>query len=217
MHFAYGFLENPDWSTKDYFPEDLFNEFADKNLDDQKKILGDFVDTAYDVEKDKMLAGLASLEKEWGGKTKQYFEFVDNLFDGHPWPGGNYRAYPSIFWMFPRSVPDKIFMFPYQHRIPHWPLKVACHEMLHFMFFDYVKKQYNLNEDSPLWGDEQYVWRVSEVFNDVIEEWGPYEGMIGVYEHHKPYPGNEKLYRQMKALWTKEPDVKKLLDQILIS
>lgn len=89
--------------------------------------------------------------------------------------------------------------------------------MLHFIFFDYIKKKYGINENDKFRNKNQkYVWQVSETFNTVIENWGPYMKIFNAKKKATPYPGCEKMFISMTKQWNKKQDVKNLLDKWLI-
>jgi hypothetical protein len=63
--------------------------------------------------------------------------------------------------------------------------------MLHFMFFDFIRARYGLEEESKIEGrDPDHVWKVSEAFNVVIEHWKPYADVLGTggFGDHVPDP-----------------------------
>ncbi|MFH1533536.1 MAG: hypothetical protein ABID64_01240 [Nitrospirota bacterium] len=116
--------------------------------------------------------------------------------------------------MFPRYVKQKIFFFPHQHRITRFSNKVIAHEMLHFIFFDYLEKKFNLKEHSKIKNKpDDYIWKVSEVFNNAIEDWKPYNELFK--EDPKPYPGTEKMFSKMKKQWQEKQDIDWLLEEWL--
>lgn len=84
--------------------------------------------------------------------------------------------------------------------------------MLHFIFFNYLEKNFNLRENSKIKGRaNNYIWKISEVFNNVIESWEPYRKIIEIKTH--PYPGTEKIFNKMKDQWKRKQDINWLLSQ----
>lgn len=160
----------------------------------------------------EMRSGLESAKTDWKKVEDEYFRLVDVLFKDRPWPEGDYRGIVTIFGVYPRWVEEKIFFFPYAHRKPGYANRVIGHEMLHFMFFDYIRERYGLDGKSKMKGkDADHVWKVSEAFNVVIEEWAPYRDALGT-DGSKPYPGQEEMFAEMSRQWAECQDVDALLD-----
>jgi hypothetical protein len=205
-----GFPHIQEW----FLPQDLWfllsKKFAWKERD---KIIKEYTETIYSVRKKEILEGLAKTKKNWIKVEKDYYELVAEVFQGHPWPRGNYTGFASIFHMFPRYIAERTFFMPYSDKYQN-PIHVICHEMLHFMFFSYIKKRYSLMEKSVVKGKPQnYVWQVSEVFNNVIENTKHYHQISG--SRGKPYPGHEEMYDKMRRQWARENDINTLLDKWL--
>lgn len=203
-HFALWFL-----------PEEL-RYILDKKISvsEKNKIIKDYTKKTYKDEKEEIAVGAKKVEDDWLRIEEKYFGLVDKIFKGYSWPRGNYRGYISIFKMYPRYVDSKIFFFPYKHRIPKYSNKVIAHEMLHFIFFDYINKRYSLREKSKIKNrPDNFVWQVSEVFNNVMENWEPYNKVIK--DKGQPYPGTEEIYELMSKQWLERQDVDWLLDKWL--
>jgi hypothetical protein len=115
--------------------------------------------------------------------------------------------------MYPRDIADKMFFLPYSKELVP-PLRTIGHEMLHFMFFDFIKKEYGLKEDSKIEGEaKDYIWRISETFNNVIENWTPYKKIFHSKTRSIPYyPGYEKMFASMTRSWHRHEDLRKLLN-----
>ena len=115
--------------------------------------------------------------------------------------------------MFPRNIQDKTFYFPYSKDL-HDPLGTIAHEMLHFIFFDYIKKKYGIKQDDEFKGkDPKFVWQVLETFNTVIENWKPYKKIFNAWKNCKPYPGCEKMFAKMIKQWNLKQDIDEFLDK----
>lgn len=159
---------------------------------------------------------LVRIKKDWARIGPRYYKLIDKLFKGHKWPKGEYKAIASIYNMFPRYIETKTFYFPPDHPENNFANKVIAHEMSHFIFFDYIKKRYKLNQDSKIKGKEKgYVWLVSEIFNYTIEQWEPYKKIFKYEKKSKPYFGNQVLCNKMKKDWNKKQDIDWLLDKWL--
>ncbi len=199
------------WFLPDDFKYILSKNFSEK---ERNKLIRKYTKYIYEIREKEIKKGLAKAQKDWQKVEKQYYQLIDRIFKNHPWPKGSYRGIASIWHMFPRYIKHKIFFFPYRHRIPEFSNKVIAHELLHFIFFDYLEEKYNLKEDSKIKNKpNDYIWKISEVFNNVIEDWRPYNKLFK--EKPKPYPGTQKMFQEMKKQWQEKQDVDWLLSQWL--
>lgn len=199
-----------------FFPEELHymldGTFSAK---EQQKIVAAYSKSIYALRKKEIKTCFNQVLLDWRDVEDEYLSLVDRIFQKHPWPKGRYAGYVSIFNMYPRNIEAKTFFFPYIHSIPKKHNEVIAHEMLHFMFFSYIQKMYGIGEDFRFKGrSKEYVWEVSEVFNNVIEDWGPYQAVVT----SKPflYHGKIAMFNTMKKQWNEKQDVKWLLDQWLL-
>jgi len=198
-----------------FLPEE-FRYILDKKISIKKRdeIIKEYVKHVYKIKSKEIKEETKKAISEWRKVEIKYFKLVSKIFKNHPWPKGNYRGFASIFHMFPRYIDRKIFFFPYTHKIPKFANKVIAHEMLHFIFFDYINKKYGLRQDSKIKGQpNNYIWQVSEVFNNAMESWDPYKKIFKFGS--RPYSGTEKIFAQMKKRWAKKQDVDWLLDKWL--
>lgn len=195
-----------------FLPDDL-KYILNKNLleNERDKIIREYTNHIYKAREKEIKNGFKKAQEDWQMVEKEYFELVDKIFKNHSWPKGNYRGIVSIWHMFPRYIKHKIFFFPYKHKNLKFSNKVIAHEMLHFIFFDYLEKRFNLKEDSKIKNKpDDYIWKISEVFNNVIEDWRPYNKLLK--ENSRPYPGTKKMFQKMKKQWREKQDVDLLLD-----
>lgn len=209
--------EKDRWFLERFFRGDvafvLSKKFSKK---DQKKIVEEYAKNFYVEHKKDIREGCTLVRRDWKKIEKEYFILVDKIFDGHPWPAGGYTGVASIFKMYPRWIEEKTFFFPNEQEEVAFTKRVIAHEMLHFIFFDFIFSKYGLREHSKIKGKENdYIWKISEVFNVVMENWKPYVDIVGKDTGSKPYPGQEKMYVKMRQQWAKNQDVNWLLDQWL--
>ncbi len=198
-----------------FLPNDLHYILNNKISASKKdKIIKDYTKLIYKERKKEIAQGLSAVKKNWAKIEKQYFKLVSIVFKNHPWPKGRYTGIASIFGMFPRYIKQKMFFFPATHKIPAYSNKVIAHAMLHFIFFDYIEKRYGFKQDSRIIGKpNNYIWQLSEAFNNVIEDWGPYKKIIK--DKPRPYQGTEKIFKKMSGQWSKKQDIDRLLDNWL--
>ncbi|MDP2945995.1 MAG: hypothetical protein Q8N61_00885 [bacterium] len=207
--------ENPQY-VEWFLPDELHYVLKGK-IDRTKinKILKEYTQNTFRVNNKKIKENVKKAEKEWKIIEKRYFSLVSKIFKNHPWPKGKYIGFASIFTMYPRNIQSKTFFFPgiiYSKKTPP-AITVIGHEVLHFMFFSYIKKKYGLNTGSRIKGKEgKYLWKISEVFNSVIESWKPYHQIFKFKT--PPYTG-KNYYKKMRRQWAINPDIDRLLDNWL--
>jgi len=198
-----------------FLPKEL-HYIIKENLPESKtkKIIGEYAKRTYKLKTRAIKEGIAKAKREWESVEKKYFTITDKIFKKYLWPKRKYIGYCSIFGMFPRNVQAKYFYFPPMHPLPKYSNKVIAHEMLHFIFFDYIQKKYGLKEHSRIpKKPDNYIWQVSEAFNNVIEDWKPYNKLIGYKP--RPYQGTEKMFKKMSSQWQQKQDIAWLLDHWL--
>jgi len=136
-----------------------------------KKALKDFIYKVYKKENNIIKAGMVENQRAWSNISSHYFILITKLFRNRQWPKGKYISYATIWTMYPRFLNDKTFQIPYKHRYSGYVKVIIAHELLHFMFFDYFYYRYPKYKNPKY---NFYVWNVSEIFNNLIQnspEW----------------------------------------------
>jgi len=135
-----------------------------KDLDPEaKKAFNDeYVDDYYITYRKELENAKDKMASDWLIISRRFFELTDKLF-GIPWPEGKYVCYLSIFNCNPRFIETKEFQVFYKH--PATTNYVCAHEMLHFIFYSYVEKNFS-REYGKL--GEKVIWKLSEIFDDVV-------------------------------------------------
>ncbi|MFA5776219.1 MAG: hypothetical protein WC988_01550 [Patescibacteria group bacterium] len=135
-----------------------------KNLEPEaKKAFNDkYVDDYYKTHRKELEDAKEKMGSDWLKINKRFFEVTNKMFDV-PWPEGKYICYLSIFNCNPRFIETKEFQTFYKH--PATTNYVCAHEMLHFIFYAYVGK--NFDQEYKGLG-EKVIWKLSEIFNDVV-------------------------------------------------
>lgn len=185
------------------------------SLSERNKIISEYTKHIHKMNETDILKGVKETKQRWSKVEGKFYKLVDKIFQGHGWPKGKYIGYASVYLMFPRNIKEKTFYFPYSSN--KWsPVSTIAHEMLHFIFFDYIKSKYGINEDDEFRGkNPKYVWQVSETFNTVIENWQPYKNIVGSKDA-KPYPGCEKMFKAMTKQWSDSQDIESFLNEWLL-
>jgi hypothetical protein len=208
---AYSFLTEDGHYRKCFFPLELQHIFK-KNVStlEQKKRIKEYTEDIYEVKRKEIEAGAKFVEEEWKEKEKAFYNFSNQIFKNHPWPKGKYIGYVSIYRLYPRYLEEKIFFFPYSTKDVS-PIQVIAHEMLHFIFYDFIEKKYSKKKLN----DSKYIWKISEAFNTVIETWEPYKKEMGIVYNVQPYAECEDMFLKMQKQWSEEPNLEIFLDKWL--
>ncbi len=189
----------------------LNGKFSEKELN---KILEAYTIHIHTLRRKEIENDIKSVRGNWAKVEKGYFKLIDRIFNNFLWPRGSYTGFATIYNMYPRNISKRVFFFPYIHNIPNYANYVIAHEMMHFIFFDYINKIYEIRENAEFKNKPQkYVWQISEVFNNVIEDWKEYQNVIKCHRKPRPYPGTEKIFSEMKKQWRKKQDIKGLLNK----
>ena len=178
----------------------------------KEKIVKEYVKHNFSLHKKEITQNTERTKKRWKVAEKNYFKLINKIFKNYPWPKGKYIGFASIFEMYPKNVKEKTFYFSGLKKDLNFNIATIAHEMLHFIFFDYIKVKYGINEGTELKNkNPKYVWNVSEVFNLVIETWKPYQKILKT--NGKPYYfTHSKMLPKMKKLWKEKEDIDYLLD-----
>jgi hypothetical protein len=160
--------------------------------------LGRYIATVYEANKKTISANFERYEADWRKQEKRFFAFVRELFPNTRWPKGKYIAYATIWGMFPRFLEDKTFQIPIKYRSRRYVSVIIAHEMLHFMFYEHIRRNY------PQYKDPEHsflVWHISEIFNSVIQD-SP--SWLAVFKKKTmPYPEHKRI---IAALRKRYPD-----------
>jgi len=178
---------NLEWAIFKKYPN--LRKYCTKpyNAFNRKKFFN-FVSQEYAKRHAVMAKDLAVNRSLWKKKEKGFYDLTAKIFSNKKWPKGRYIAYGTIWGMYPRFLNTKTFQIPYRHKKPMYIPVIVAHEMLHFMFYDYLYKRY------PVFTDQEkysfFNWHVSEIFNTIIQnskEWARFFGCktMSYPEHNK--------------------------------
>lgn len=196
-----------------YGPHQQLKILKNKNLSRKKRkeIIKNYVNTFYKKHLSEIELSIVKIKRQWEKFERKFYTSVNKIFKNHPWPKGKYIAYPTIWGMFPRDIKNKVFWFPYKHTKKNYSLVVIAHEMLHFIFYDYLYKYY------PKFKSQKYnfkIWNISEAFNIVIQNSPEWEKIFK--SKCKSYPEHKKIILKIKKIWKEKPDINFLLQKILL-
>jgi len=198
------------WAFYTNFPELRKIDQQKISKEERRLFIKKFVHLFYQKNAVSLRKRVNIVKKDWEKISLCFFQLTDRIFKNHPWPKGKYIAYPTMWGMYPRDLENKCFQFPFRHKKRKFHIFVIAHEMLHFIFYDYVYKHF------PKYKNKKYqlrLWDVSEAFNVVIQsqkEW------IKIFkEKPVPYPQHKELVKAMKKQWRKNKDIDVLLKKFL--
>ena len=167
-HVGLDFLEKQ--NGIDFSEHPLLRETLKVEGKARKKIVDDYVHRYYQDHKVELKNSLTSLQTEWEKVEPEFFDITNKLFNGYQWPSGDYKGFPSIFNCNPRWLETKSFQV-YRNNVVGTSYSVA-HEMLHFIFYDYLEK--NDPDYIEQIGNEK-LWSLSEVFDKLAFEQPEYK------------------------------------------
>jgi hypothetical protein len=172
----------------------------DLSIKEKVKKTETFVNSFYKKHREQIESGGKKTVKDWEGVSEFFYQEVNRILNHHPWPEGKYVGYMTIWGIYPRFLDNRTFSVPYEHSGKDYQKVVIAHEMLHFIFYDYLSKKIpELNEK------EQVLWNLTEIFNVLAQnspEW------LEVFESKtKPYPQHHKLIEKLEQVWQEKDDL----------
>jgi hypothetical protein len=174
-----------------------------------KNLISKYFDQFYLEHQDELEQAKKEAENAWIKNQASFFKTCDKYFENHPWPEGEYEAYPSIIECSPRFLENKTFQFIW--RPSQVFVYTAVHEMLHFLFFDLAEKLVpSINSEN------QKLWDISEVFNGLIMEEAEFVKITGI-EKPGQYPDLVKTQEELRGIWNKNKDAKGFILSTLLS
>ena len=159
----------------------------------RKKIIEKFTTNYYQFHTKELQKTLEKTKKDWQEREKDFFKATNKIFNLYPWPEGDYICYLSIFNCNPRFLETKTFQVYYKH--PEGTNHVIAHEMLHFIFFDYLEKK---EKQFAKTVKKDRIWLMSESFNEIVLELPQLEFFKSKQPFH--YPETEKMIKSLKCL-----------------
>lgn len=198
------------WAFYNRHPKLKILKQKNKSFLEKKSIVKKYINTYYKKNLTKIKKDVLGTKKDWQNKEKDFFNLVDVVFKNYPWPKGKYIAYPTIWGMYPRYLKDKTFQFPHRHKKKNFISVVIAHEMLHFIFYDYLYKYF------PKYKNPKYnfkIWNISEAFNILVQNSKEWIEVFG--QKAMPYPEHKNIIKQMKRIYNKKQDINYLLKTLL--
>lgn len=163
-----------------------------------------FVSETYKSHWSEYQAFAGKAKNDWDGYSDTFFQAANTIFKGINWLRGQYFGCLSICPPFPKNLQSKIFQVPFGDK--RNSLQVTAHEMLHFLFYEYVRKRYLDNETDISEKMNQFMegklilplWSISEIFNMIVlpgKEFGD-----GRMKENPDFPIHPELREDRKKL-----------------
>lgn len=192
---------------------------AASNKEEAYKIAEQKIRQFYADHQDEIEACATVVKANWDSVEHSFFQDVDQLFLGYPWPKppddrNCYTGYASMLSSFPRNISGKNFSFP-AHPLRNWrgrAIRVIAHEMLHFMEYEYMGKKFGLQSSERGSADNTF-WQFTENFNVLIEN-SNFDFWKNTMGEAKPYSDCQELYDKMKKIWDESHSVDVLINEI---
>ena len=143
-----------------------------------------------------MLSKLKCVQEEWRKREQEYIAITQTFFSSFQFPEGKYIAYASIINCNPRFLDSKTFQFFYKKPVTD-AIHTIAHELLHFIFFDFVKKK--LRKEIRQLSEDQ-LWDLSEIFNVVVLESPRYRNIINP-NSVIAYPDHQRYIKQFQKAY----------------
>lgn len=190
--WLYIFLEEKDHAGHDFRAWVLK---AHPTLKRDKKLISKYVEKFHKAHGKEIASEKEEIERSWRKHEDYFFNVVEELFS-HKWPEGKYIAYVSISPINPRNINNKTFTIFNKSRGPN---RIIVHELLHFMFYDYVDKYFKGKLT------DKKKWHLSEIFNVVLMNDKKLKHLYlfpgeGYPNHRKYIPRFSKLYKESSSM-----------------
>lgn len=155
------------------------------------RVVRDYLEGFYQQHRGELGKTLDRFRAEWSVAQQDFFETTRAVFEDHSWPSGMYICFLSIFNCNPRFLDTKTFQAYYRNRVGI--LHNIAHEMLHFIFYDWLEK--NKPDFIKKVGDKR-IWVLSEIFDVLAFEQPEYS----LFRSKIPggYPDIQPLAKQIQ-------------------
>lgn len=174
------------------------------SADNPKKFLDEYILKYYRSHQEEIQNLSKKTESFLRREEDIFFSTVNRIFQKHPWPKEEFIGDFSIFDFCPRFLEDAEFqVFIYDSK--SLQLFTIFHEMLHFIFHDFVQNKL----PQTLGGmntEEGQLWDLAEVFNAVIQDTDDFAKLHGKIED-MGYPDHKELISKGRLIWKSNPDV----------
>jgi hypothetical protein len=147
-------------------------------------------------------------ESAWNKKKSFFYKRTSELFplDFKK----DISAMPTIWPMCGRFFEKNLITFPFDKKSEEGVFVIA-HELLHFIFYEYISICYGFSEDKIF---SQEVWDFSEVLNVLIQNQKTWKDEFEITA--KPHPNHSVLYEKMEHEWRVKSDIDYMIGKFLV-
>jgi len=177
-----------------------------KDIGQKKKFIHAYFDNYYQIHRTEMLRKLRRVRDVWRAREQKYITATEKFFGGFQFPKGKYIAYASIINCNPRFLDSKTFQFFYKKSIEDAIYTIA-HELLHFIFFDFVKKK--LRKEIKQLSEDQ-LWDLSEIFNVVVLGSTRYRNIVN-QKFAIAYPDHQQYIKRFRKVYKNSQNAKEFI------
>lgn len=189
---AYDGGRNLDWAVYTRMPE-LRDLIKAKQSADIQREAGRSIAAFFELNSRQIQENILLYEQNWRKVEAAYELLVDDLFSKRAWPQGEYVAFATMWGMFPRDLKRKTFQVPAIYENSPYVNVIIAHELLHFMFYDLY---YEMHPEDNKPEQNFFVWKVSEIFNEVVQNSPTWKNVFGL--ETMGYPEFEKIIHDIK-------------------
>ena len=176
------------------------------SIANKKKAISQYVTQFYKLNQSKLRNRLNFIKKEWKKVEQNFLRQTNTIFNNQSWPKGKYICYLSIFNCNPRFIKNKTFQVFYKNKKE--AKRIISHELLHFIFYDYLNKKIKIKIL------ENKKWVISEVFNTIILNQKNFQKIISPVKE-LGYPEHKKYFKVLTKEWTKCKDIEMWLKKAI--
>lgn len=159
-----------DYGASIVFGHPILIEAREKDSVAKKSIIDRYVASYYSQHLPKLEEDRVNFQQVWDEVQPAFFETSRTVFEGYELKPDNYTAFVSIFNCGQRFIESKSFQTYVNHK--SGILHQVAHEMLHFIFYDWLEKF------DPKYAEKigaNKIWILSEVFDDLAFEQKEFE------------------------------------------
>ena len=138
---------------------------------------------------------------------KNYFTEISKVFEIKRPIKKKYTAYISIMDACPRWIAKKEFCISMNFPIKG-NLQTICHELTHFLFYEYVTKHF------PRTLTSEQKWDLSEIFNVIILNQERFKKLYAPIIE-QGYPSHKKYINQFRKIYNNSKNIKEFFKQAI--
>lgn len=157
--------------------------------------VSEYIHLYYKDHSEELSQSVKDIGEAWKEYSPQFFAETKKLFPHTEWPNGKYVGHLSVSPPYPRFLETKTFLVAYKPI--NSAIRIATHEMLHFIFFEYARQRYLPQIENTIQREMEEklngkfkipLWELSEIFNLMVlseKEWGIGQANVSASSHSK--------------------------------